>query len=79
MDNVLISTAVLNTNSLTLTGLTLTFLPFLTWLFKSKKTNWGNFWTVWFSLVIVLAIVNTIFILRPEALYSILQNIGVIA
>ena len=40
--------------------------PFVTWVFKSKKTGWGSFWSVWFSSAVILGIIVGILAMAPE-------------
>lgn len=38
----------------------------LTYAYKSKKVNWGNFWMVIIFSVVIIAMVVTFLVSRPE-------------
>lgn len=76
MEEILLSPNILTISLVTLSLVVIIALPLLTWLFKSKKTNWGNFWVVWFLLVAVLSITTTIMVLRPQAIPDFVTKIG---
>lgn len=40
--------------------------PLITWAFSSRRTNWGNYWIVWFFTLLILAISVTFAIASPE-------------
>ncbi len=44
----------------------ISILPLIAFLFKSKKTNWGNFWGIWGTLAILSGIVLVGLIMNPE-------------
>lgn len=46
----------------------LSMLTFLlaTLLLKSKKDNWGRFWMIWFSTLVITGIIVAIFVTAPD-------------
>ena len=54
------------------------FLSFIviTALYKSKKTNWGNFWKVVLFSTLISAILIGILTLKPEVIVNAITSIG---
>lgn len=49
--------------------------PIATWIFKSKNTKWGNFWTVWLILSILGLVVLGFFIMTPQWISDLIKNL----
>ena len=54
------------------------FLSFIviTALYKSKKTNWGNFWRVVLFSILITGIIIGILTLKPEVIVNAITSIG---
>jgi len=50
----------------------LTIIPLMTWAFKSKKTNWGKFFWVWFFTALITGILLTFILIAPEQIAELL-------
>lgn len=53
----------------------LIFLPLVAWAFKTKNTNWGRFWGIWFFSSLLSGIVLTGLILAPDFVSNTIDKI----
>lgn len=51
-------------------GIFLSCYVVLTALYKSKKTNWGNFWVVTFFSTLITSIIIFLLVSKPEFIIS---------
>lgn len=49
--------------------------PIVTSIFKSKKTNWGNFWLNWVIVSIISGFIVIAFLFMPEKILSVFNSI----
>ena len=69
------------TNFFSLLSLYLSFLiifPIITAMLKTKKTNWGRFFWVWFLTALTTGAILLFLIYSPEIIYSIVDKSGMI-
>lgn len=50
--------------------------PAVTWIFKSKKTNWGKYWVAWFIVLLLSGIILGFFIMYPDRLLEFINSIN---
>ena len=49
-------------------------LPTITWAFKTRNTNWGRFWSVWFLTAVITGIILTGLLLLPDQIIGFVEK-----